>query len=87
MWIHLDADHPVGDLDELVPGHPKVLLVQEEHGPLEVGSSKQHVVEGQEAVERDPLGIFSFELLGNPLDHLLLPLLSKRNKIANKATT
>ena len=85
MWIDLDAHNPVGHLDELIPGDPKVLLVQEEHGPLQVGATEEHVVECQEAVKGDALGIFSLELLGDSFDHLLFPLLGDGRGIEEMA--
>ena len=65
---HGDFDNQ-NELDDKF--HPIVLVVQEEHCPLEVCSSEKNIVEGFEILKRDPLG-FAIELVCHHLDHLLL---------------
>ena len=65
---HGDFDNQ-NELDDKF--HPIVLVVQEEHCPLEICSSKKNIVECFEILKRDPLR-FAIEFLCHHLDHLLL---------------
>ena len=75
VGVDVPADHPVGDLDELVAGHPLLLRIEEEHRPFEVSSAEENVVKGFETLKCDSFG-FAIELISNHLDHLLLLLLA-----------
>ena len=54
--------------------YPIVLVIQEEHGPLEIGPTEENVVEGLEVLKGNPLGL-AIEPVRHHLDHLLLLLL------------
>ena len=54
--------------------YPIVLVIKEEHGPLEICSTEEDVVEGLEVLKGNPLGL-AIEPVRHHLDHLLLLLL------------
>ena len=53
VGVDLPANHPAGNLDELVAGHALLLGVEEKHRAFKVSSAKENIVEGFETLKCD----------------------------------